>query len=348
MTDAAHARALLVRIAWMFALATVGVGVALRLAFAGVIPMPLAVDDVRHAHSHAGYFGVLFPLVWLAWSRAGAPILNTRQLQIYAGAAGVACAGFAFLGYGPLTIAASTALGALWLWSAWQARAFVAPRHGWLRTGPIGIALASALVPAIGILTPRDAVLGTRLAHTFLALLMFTVIVPAALARQLAPPVRAGLWLVLSLGASLELGVWSHPIPRLCLVGLGGALAWVSARARGDLIVRLGMGACGLAAVLGGAIGVISLYSVAIASVHVLVLGAALPALAPMRSRGEGVLLLCAAFGMGASLVLQDLARFLPELEPVAARGQVLAAVFGALVLVPLVRALAAPPPQDD
>ncbi len=57
-------------------------GVGLRWGMAGELHLPLPFDHFRHAHSHTGYFGVLFPLAWLGWAACGIAPLGRRSLAL--------------------------------------------------------------------------------------------------------------------------------------------------------------------------------------------------------------------------------------------------------------------------
>lgn len=62
-------------------LGTIGLGVWLRWALAGAVDLLAPFGHLRHAHSHLGYYGLLFPLAWLGWKAAGATIPGRRAHQ---------------------------------------------------------------------------------------------------------------------------------------------------------------------------------------------------------------------------------------------------------------------------
>ena len=73
----------LVRGAAVFLIATFALGVAMRWLLAGVAWPVANFSDWRHAHSHTGFFGVLFPLAWVAADRSGMWTPGPRQIRFY-------------------------------------------------------------------------------------------------------------------------------------------------------------------------------------------------------------------------------------------------------------------------
>lgn len=234
--------------------ATLILGLWMRWGLAGSIGLPWNLDHLRHAHSHLGYYGVLFPLAWLGWRRAGAPIPGARLLSLYALSTALSFFGFLRVGYGPEAIAGSTVVGAVWLVSGWGLRHRMATLFDPLGAMLLGVVAAEACVPPIAIFLRRDPALAHGFVATFLALLLFGVMVPSALAARGVRLPWPGLLLTGLLGAA-ALGVWPSTIARAGLAGYGllllsGAvqrglplhlrLAW-SAVALGLLATALGL-----------------------------------------------------------------------------------------------------------
>lgn len=327
----------LLRLALASVLFTVALGALLRLAMVSLVPLPGDFAHLRHAHSHAGYFGLLFPLVWLAWAEAGAPILSRAQTWLYAAATAVAALGFAVMGYRHLTIVASTVLGGLWLVAAFRARGLVRDRVPWVGLGPVFTALACLWIPPIGVVTPRDPALGASFAHSFLALLLFAVILPAGLARLRAPPVPGWLWAPLALGASLDVGAFPHPVLGVSLALYGLVAAWAGGRVPGPWPARVAFLAFGLSSALFGARAVELTAPMAVAGTHFALLGPALLSLLPLRpGLDAGLLALAAALMAGALVSAPILA------NPLLVQGIAVAA--GGLALAPVLRALSRGP----
>ena len=128
---------------------TVWVGAWLRGWLAG-LPLPVHdFADIRHLHTHLGYYGVLLPLMWLAWQERGIAPLRLRTVAVYAAATLLAAIGFGLEGYGLPAIIGSTVVLAVWLAAAWGARDEVRPGGGWLSTAPVAIVIGAALVPLV-------------------------------------------------------------------------------------------------------------------------------------------------------------------------------------------------------
>lgn len=326
----------LLRLAVASVLFTVGLGVLLRLGMVSLVPLPSDFAHLRHAHSHAGYFGLLFPLVWLAWAEAGAFTISRSIIVVYAAATVVASIGFAAMGYRHLTIVASTVLGTIWLVAAFRARGLVRERSPWVGVGPIFTVIACLWIPPIGLTTPRDPALGARFAHSFLALLLFAVILPAGLSRLRAPRLPGWVWSPLALAASFDVGAFPHPVLGSALALFGGLIAWAGWQARGARVTRAAFIAFGASSVLFGLRVVELTQPMAVAGTHFAILGPALLSLLPRARPADSVLLASAATTMAGVLALAPLIA-----NPVFVQG--IAAFAGLLALVPVLRALMDP-----
>jgi hypothetical protein len=292
--------------------------------------MPGRFDFLRHAHAHAGYFGLVFPLCWLAWQRLDVTALPRRAAILYLSATTFVCVGFAFMGYRFPTIAASTVLGVLWVMSAWRGRS-VWRRDPWLGAGPVAIVLATLCIPPIGVLTPRDPALGSAVAHSFLAILLFGLAVPTALWRLRAPSAPRWLWGPAALLGAGFVGVAPHAGTGVGLAVFGAVVGVAAARAGGDVVARAGFVVFGVSLVVVG-LGVVPwLQPVSIAGVHVGLLGVVLLTLAPPPSTLERGLMLGLALAMGGAVIAT-------LWWPVPA--QQAAGVLGALLVLPLWRGL--------
>lgn len=193
--------------AWLLALAALGtllLGVSLRWFFVGG---PLWGDfaHLRHAHSHLGFFGLLFPLMWWAWELGGAPAPGRRWGLLYLAGVVLSTLGFALSGYGPLSIIGSTVVLLVWMVSAWGIRDRLLQRD-WLAVVAPGIVLAAAFIPPVALLSKSDPTLSADLARSFLSLLVLAVIIPSALRSLQIPAPRPWLWLGAAVAGSLFLG----------------------------------------------------------------------------------------------------------------------------------------------
>ena len=241
--------------------------------------------NLRHAHSQLGYYGVLFPLAWAAWSRIEAPVPSTRVLIAYGVATAVATFGFIRAGYGPEAIAGSTLIGTIWLISAWPLRSRLRDLHDPLAVVPFGVVGALACIPPIAVFLRRDPDLAHGFVATFLSGLLLGVIVPSVCATISS---RRAPWPVVLLAAgagAAALGVTDAPLARAGLLLYGtllGGFAW-SADLPVHGKVMWAAVACGLGAL---ALGVLpNARPVAIGAIHFLILGPILEPLLPESLR---------------------------------------------------------------
>jgi len=285
---------------------TVSLGLYLRWVLTGRVGLVGDFAHLRHAHSHTGYYAVLFPLAWAAWRGRGAPAPGPRARVVYGMAVGVAFFGFVRAGYGPEAIAASTVLGALWLSSAWDLRHRMRDLSDPLGAVPLSLVGALACVPPIAMNLRTQPEVAHGFVATFLAGLLFGVVVPSALARDAAD--TAAPWpLLLGAGAlgALSLGAWPSIVTRAGLavyalvVGLTvlrGGLRWHQQLAW--TAVCLGL--------LAMAVGLLpNTRPVALGAIHFLVLGPALGTLVPpLLRRGVPDVAWLAGYGAAAALAI--------------------------------------------
>lgn len=269
-------------------LGTLLTGIGMRWMLAGGLPMPpdwLPFQNLRHAHSHLGYYGVLLPLSWLAWQRVGVTVLGPRAGWTYAAATLVSVLGFAHSGYGPAATVGSTVIAVLWIVAAW--RAFRRGNPGTDARGadnPLvivfpGTLLALACIPVIALSATRAPDRAAAAVQSFLAALLFLVVAPSALTAQDRRPRWAWIALLSGSAAALAMGLWPASLTRAGLV-VHAALWFDAARGIPSLPLRVPwMLAAGGAAALG--LGALPLTrEVGVGAVHFLVLGALLPSLA--------------------------------------------------------------------
>ncbi|MEM9114015.1 MAG: hypothetical protein AAGD10_10695 [Myxococcota bacterium] len=319
-------------------LGTMIVGVWLRWVLAGSMALPIRFGHLRHAHSHLGYFGLLFPLAWMGWRAAGAPAPGRRALMAYALCTALACIGFVRSGYGPIAIVGSTAVAAFWLWSTRPLLGRLQDLQDPLGTVPFGLVASLACVPPIALYLRSDPELAHGLVSTFLSGLLLVVIIPSTLAAR---RVSAGPWPLFLVGGSLGslyLGVAPFPLTRVGLLAYAGLMAAPVLSPRMELHVRgtwalvgLGLGAM--------AVGLLpNLRPVALGAIHFLILGPVLGSLAPLwlhwSPPGWLWCLGHASWGtMSVALVLQAFVAS-PWTWTIAALGGTATLVWWALVLV--------------
>jgi hypothetical protein len=290
-------------------IATVLLGLWFRWQLAGWVPVADGLD-LRRAHSHLGYYGVLFPLSWMLGARRVAP--RSGILLVYFGLCALSAAAFLEEGYGPVSRAASAGILLVWLAQAWRGRAGLW-RRDWRACAPGATVLAAALIGAVARVNGTDPGLAQALARLFLTVLLLGAFVPAALGAAGAAPPRPLAWLALTLCAGVRL-------TGLGLAGpAGGALTALAGAALLDALfgrraawrpgegrLRLSWAAFALGLVGAGLSGAPLPHPLAIAGIHFLVLGPLLLTLvaargwsapgAPLRLAYEGtVVAMCGA-----------------------------------------------------
>lgn len=325
------------------AMATVGMGVALRLVLAGkeVPYVKAAFSAARHAHTHLGYFGVLMPLAglvlvprlpaWAKWSTAVAAL--------------VATGGFLAGGYNLVSIVGSTVVGLVWLFAA-VFRAKASAQRGFDTTAVVGVAIACLCIPPIAIYTPRDPALAVDIVHTFLAVLVNAVLAPAMLSRVAGTPpywAYTPFALIAAVGAGLYPAWWTTGAFAVC--GFAWAVMGWSAK-RLSSPAAYGWLLSGLGA-MGVGLGLIPFDTpVAVAAVHFVFLGpillTGLDRLGASRAKPavwlRGAVLIATA-GMCASIAVQSPAvlsgaHAAAGIKGAAHGGALVAVLVSALVLV--------------
>lgn len=266
-----------------FVAATVGIGVLLRWQFAGVGWELTKALDLRRAHSHLAFYGILFPLVWFMGVGARSFGLRSKTLWFYFGAVVLSTIGFLTQSYGPVSIVGSTAV--LLVWWVFAFDLFRRREHAWSAPIPSFIILSSVLILAVAISTKRDPLLASRLARSFLTLLLFGVLVPSVLKAIEPLQSRMGqrgswAWTSATLASAVFLtGLSDHFVFGLGPVVLGGMIgffAFVLFKSRVDFASRrLAAYWLSLGAFLGatGLKILVPTHAVAVAGVHFLVLG---------------------------------------------------------------------------
>lgn len=321
---------LLLPLAAASALLTVVVGAALRWALTG---WPLPLSDfplLRSAHSHLGYYGLLFPLMWLAWRRLRLPHLGLAVCFVYALAVGASFVGFAREGYGLTAIVASTLVLGVWLLSAWK----IWRGPGWLASVGPAIVVGALCIPPVAVMTGRDPELAQALVQGFLTVLLLGAVLPSLLQLEGMGPPRPWLWL----GGVVLSGAFFGPFPHWAL-GVGPViLAWLL----GVAAWRSSIGPVHRASWLGlsGAMLVLGLgllprsHSVMIGGFHFLVLGPVLWGLSEGLWRARPPRWVHAAYLsavalMGGSVLLQHWEPGFGMLRTAAWSGAVVAVVAG-------------------
>lgn len=264
---------------------TLSFGFLLRWQLTGLFFRSLPFLELRHAHAHLGYYGLLFPLSWLAWKAAGVKTFSPKWMVVYAIATWASVFGFLQGGYAPLSRSASGVVALFWLVSAF----WVIPRMKQLKDPlgavPLGVLLSLSMLPVVALSVSRFPELTAGLVSSFLAALLLLVILPSTLAsRQLS----VGPWpLLLILGglSAAALGAYPRLWTQAGLVGYALLLLLPKtgpfrSQDLGWLLRTVwGLVALGLLAMGTGLLP--NVQPVAIGAIHFLILGPVLHSLAP-------------------------------------------------------------------
>lgn len=281
----------------------------MRWAFAGAWPFGLDFNHLRHAHSHLGAYGVLFPLSFLAWKQLGAPSPGPKLLVAYAVATLVAVIGFLRAGYGPEAIAGSTVVGAIWLTCAFRLRGAMRQRSNPLALVPPALVGAMACVPLIALNVRRDPAYAQEAVATFLAVLLLVAVTPSALA---AIGVRAWFTPVLTLSGLMGAASLGLAPSMPMRAGLTVYAAWLTSVAFSrtlDWTLRLSWGLVGAGLLAMSFKLVPNVRPSVIGALHLLILGPVLLSLSrrvwPKRSALAEAVLLAGVALLSGPLVAQ-------------------------------------------
>jgi len=169
-------------------------GLFLRWQMAGATTLfAESFANLRHVHTHLGFYGALLPLAWIA-AAGDDHALPRLTAPLYALFVVMAHVGFAFWSYGLLAIAGSTGVLGTWLFAAWRRRRLVVLGDGWLFGVPLAMPLAAACIPPIAVFLRRAPALSQSMIQTFLGLLVLAVLVPSALHVVGARAPRKPVW----------------------------------------------------------------------------------------------------------------------------------------------------------
>jgi|GEM_PF-3986139 len=214
-------------VVWVALFGTLVLGLIMRWMLAGaVFPSWMSFRFFKHAHSHLGYFAVLFPLVWACWWKQEGFSLGKSWQLVYVLGVILSTVGFLRAGYAVDSILGSTVVLGVWLYVAWTQRALSMRREDWLSFAPLGIVLGAICIPPIAVLSRRDPGMAVLWVKTFLSLLIFLVMLPAVFSRLSfqAPP--RWFWYSVSFASSCFLGIVPWPWLGVGLVGMGAWLLW--------------------------------------------------------------------------------------------------------------------------
>ncbi|MEM7607223.1 MAG: hypothetical protein AAF411_17865, partial [Myxococcota bacterium] len=250
---------------------TMALGVFLRWWLAGAYAVDHPFAHLRHAHSHLGYFGVLFPLAWIGWAVAGEAMPSRRAWWSYAFVTLFTTAGFAHRGYAPLAIVGSTVVSLYWLWSARGLWRRLLNAYDVLAVVPLGIVASLVCVPPIALSLRQNPAFAQSMVSTFLCALLLLVVVPSVVA-SLRPRLPWPLFFLSGALTALLLGPWPHWTARIGAFAYAALLMHVSLRCRLATHLRAVWAtvALGLVALASGLVP--NVRPVALAAIHFVIL----------------------------------------------------------------------------
>lgn len=331
----------------LFLVATLGVGVLLRWDLAAGLTSGLGIvfSDLRHAHSHVGFYGFLTIAWWLVARERTGWTFRTRTTHFYAAAVALTSALFAFMGYAAPTIALSTLIAAFWVVAAWRLRK--AP--GWLAVAPWGVVLGLVLIPIIAVTSRRDFDLSRALAHVFVAAMLLLTFVPVALAALRVPRVPTLAWLATTtVGSTYLVFATTWPWPLGLFLALAGVALGLSLyrRLTGPWWLVAAWWGLALGLVVIGVVPPLQTEPMRLVALHYTVLGpialTLLHHLAPDLAARHPALLLTALAALGtmlAAMLAEPLLGHVTAMAIAAWAGTALALLALALVSLAFLRA---------
>ena len=262
-------------------LITLLLGAYLRWYLASVAPLFGSWGNLRNTHIHLGYYGVIFPMMWLSWRTAGATILGKYALWLYSISVVSASLGFLFTGYGIVAIIGSTGVLIIWLISAFNLQRWTGRSQSWLKGVPIAILLGALCIPAIAVTGGAER---NQWLRTFLTLLLLGGAVPTAcLLDGLRRPKGSGLWLAFTILAAIAVGPLDSSVLQLAFAGMGLILLFSTPKEFTPNAVMWQI--TGLSLII---IGVSELnHFISIAGTHYMLLGPVLIAMTRPAFKGE-------------------------------------------------------------
>ncbi len=177
-------------------------GLILRLQYSGFFT-DLMFLDFRRAHSHLGFFGFLFPMIWHHFEKSKVWICGQRLKIFYCLLLVLSTVGFLVSGYGILAHISSALVLVVWLFFAVSIYSKV---KGLAKSIPISIIMAALSIVCLVVLSRLDQnITPLQLVRVFLTILLFGVFGAFVIEKLSARPLPFFLWVVSVLGTGLFL-----------------------------------------------------------------------------------------------------------------------------------------------
>lgn len=183
-------------------LITMLLGLLLRLSFAGFPVKALGSLDLRQAHSHLGYYGFLFPMIWSWLQGRGLWIPEKKWAYAYISVVFLSTISFLLYGYSPSSHGLSGLVLAVWLVFAFKNYKVHSPlSRDWLGSVPLSITFAAVAVFSVAVVTVIGFEnTGEKLVRSFLTILAYGVFLPIVLDRKALLPFPVWVWFLSILG----------------------------------------------------------------------------------------------------------------------------------------------------
>lgn len=200
-------------VAGRFLVATVLLGLAMRwdMVTGWMTSWGLLFPNARHAHSHAGFYGVLTLGWWAVCQQSSMPVMGRTGVAVHVAASSLASLLFAVMGYRVPTIVLSTVVASCWVLAAVRILQQPKQPQRWMSCVPWGVFLGVMLVPPIAVTASKHPLLSRQLAHLFIATMLLSVFVPVCWdALRVPRRLPVGAYLVSAVLGALGLVMEEH------------------------------------------------------------------------------------------------------------------------------------------
>ncbi len=178
-------------------------GVILRLQLAGAASF-LETLDIRRSHSHLGFYGFLFPMLWSYIKESSDWVPGNKIKFFYVMLLVTSSISFAVSGYNVISHIASFIILLFWIYFATR---MLRTREGFLKAVPISIYLSAVAVFSImgSIYLYGDSAPRFELARLFLIVLLFGVFGSLIIHKIAIRPPNILFWLAGATGSAVAL-----------------------------------------------------------------------------------------------------------------------------------------------
>ncbi len=184
---------------------TILAGLLLRMQYSGYLGF-LSEIDIRRFHSHLGFYGFLFPLLWGIVPAYGFWVPGRKLRILYSVLLIVSMIGFGLSGYGIVSHISSFFVLLIWLSFGFKNIRMSYKGDRWINAIPMGVILSAVIVLTIFILRMTGADISIpQVVRVFLTTLLFGVFGPLALENISKPLFSVHIWLIVIFGVGVFL-----------------------------------------------------------------------------------------------------------------------------------------------